>query len=54
MLTNFYMYRGFPGAKDLKDVNGNNIENYKITLNSQEAGEEAYNERIGIYETLKN
>ena len=52
--TNFRIYSGFPGAKELKDVNGNSIENYEITLNSLEAGEEAYTERKGIYETLKN
>ena len=53
-VTNFYMYSGFPGSKELKDINGNRIENYEITLNSLEAGEEAYTERKGIYETLKN
>ena len=53
-VTSFNMYSGFPGAKELKDVNGNSIENYEITLNSLEAGEEAYTERKGIYETLKN
>ena len=33
---------------------GNTIENYEITLNSLEAGEQAYSERKDIYETLKN
>ena len=32
----------------------NAIENYEITLNSLEAGEQAYSERKDIYETLKN
>ena len=32
----------------------NKIVNYDITLDSLEAGEEAYTERKGIYETLKN
>lgn len=50
----FYTYSGFPGSKELKDVSGNIIENYVITLDSLEAGEEAYKERKGIYETLKN
>ena len=36
------------------DVNRNTIENYEITLNSLEAGEQAYTERRDIYETLKN
>lgn len=50
----FRIYSGFPTAKDLTDVDGNTIENYKITLNSLEAGEQAYFERRDIYETLKN
>lgn len=52
--TQFFMYSGFPGSRELKDVNGNTIENYEITLNSLEAGEQAYTERRNIYETLKN
>lgn len=50
----FNIYSGYPTAKSLEDVNGNSIENYKITLNSLEAGEQAYSERKDIYETLKN
>ena len=50
----FNIYSGYPTAKDLKDVEGNSIENYEITLNSLEAGEQAYSERKDIYETLKN
>lgn len=50
----FNIYSGFPTAKVLKDVDGNPIENYEITLNSLEAGEQAYSERKDIYETLKN
>lgn len=52
--TTFNIYSGYPTAKSLKDVNGNTIENYQITLNSLEAGEIAYTERKNIYETLKN
>ena len=52
--TNFNIYSGYPTAKTLKDVKGNTIENYEITLNSLEAGEHAYSERKDIYETLKN
>ena len=50
----FNIYSGYPTAKVLKDVKGNSIENYEITLNSLEAGEQAYSERKDIYETLKN
>lgn len=50
----FYIFSGFPGSKTLTDVNGNTIENYEITLNSLEAGEQAYTERRDIYETLRN
>ena len=52
--THFNIYSGYPTAQILKDVKGNTIENYKITLNSLEAGEHAYSERKDIYETLKN
>lgn len=52
--TYFNIYSGYPTAKLLKDVKGNAIENYDITLNSLEAGEQAYSERKDIYETLKN
>ena len=50
----FNIYSGYPTAKALKDVAGNSIENYEVTLNSLEAGEQAYSERKDIYETLKN
>ena len=50
----FNIYSGYPSAKNLTDVDGNTIENYEITLNSLEAGEQAYSERRDIYETLKN
>lgn len=50
----FNIYSGYPTARVLRDVNGNTIENYEITLNSLEAGEQAYSERKDIYETLKN
>lgn len=54
MGLHFNIYSGSPTAKVLKDVEGNSIENYEITLNSLEAGEQAYSERKDIYETLKN
>ena len=50
----FAVYSGFPTSPKLKDTNGNEVENYNITLDSLEAGEEAYKERKQIYETLKN
>lgn len=50
----FNIYSAYPTAKDLTDVEGNTIKNYEITLNSLEAGEQAYSERKDIYETLKN
>ena len=51
--AHFKIYSGYPTAKELRDVDGNTIENYEITLNSLEAGEQAYSERKDIYETLK-
>ena len=50
----FNIYSGYPTAQFLKDVKGDKIENYQITMNSLEAGEQAYSERKDIYETLKN
>ena len=52
--AHFKIYSGYPTAKELRDVDGNTIGNYEITLNSLEAGEQAYSERKDIYETLKN
>lgn len=50
----FNIYSGYPTAQFLKDIKGSTIENYQITMNSLEAGEQAYSERKDIYETLKN
>lgn len=50
----FSVYSGYPASIQLTDTSGNVIENYSTTLNSLEAGEDAYNERKTIYETLKN
>ena len=50
----FRIYSGYPTAKRLKDDKGHEIENFTITLNSLEAGEQAYLERKDIYETLKD
>lgn len=50
----FAVYSGQPTSSKLIDIDGNEVENYNTTLDSLEAGEEAYNERKQIYETLKN
>ncbi len=50
----FTVYSGFPTSQKLKDINNNEVENYNTTLDSLEAGENAYKERKLIYETLKN
>ena len=50
----FRIYSGYPTAKRLKDDKDHEIENFTITLNSLEAGEQAYLERKDIYETLKD
>ena len=50
----FMIYSGFPTSQKLKDTNNGEVENYNTTLDSLEAGEEAYKERKQIYETLKN
>lgn len=50
----FAVYSGQPTSSKLIDVDGNEVENYNTTLDSLEVGEEAYNERKQIYETLKN
>lgn len=50
----FIIYSGFPTSQKLKDTNNDEVENYNVTLDSLEAGEEAYKERKQIYETLKN
>ena len=50
----FKVYSGSPSSKYLKSVQGEQIENYLVTINSLEAGEHAYLERREIYEILKN
>lgn len=50
----FAVYSGLPTSSKLIDVDGNEVDNYNITIDSLEAGEDAYNERRKIYETLKN
>lgn len=50
----YKVYEGMPDSKLLKTSSGDSIENYKITMNSLEAGEAAYNNRKQGYDLLKN
>jgi hypothetical protein len=47
-------YSGYPSDKELCSIDGNKIDNFKVTMNSLEAGEVAYTERSGGYESIKN
>lgn len=50
----FRIYEGSPTSEYLKTIDGNEIQNYLITIDSLEAGDSAYNERKRIYETLNH
>lgn len=50
----FRLYSGHPGDKDLTTIDGRKVKNYTITLDSLEAGEDAYIERKHSYEILEN
>lgn len=50
----FRLYSGYPDAKKLVTVNGDEIDNFDVTITSLEAGEKIYKERSGMYEELKN
>ena len=50
----YRVYEGTPDSKYLKTSEGEQIENYAITMNSLEAGEVAYNKRKQGYDLLKN
>lgn len=50
----FRLYSGYPDAKKLVTVNGDEIDNFEVTITSLEAGEKIYKERSGMYEELKN
>ena len=50
----YNVYEGRPESKLLRTPAGDSIENYKITMNSLEAGEIAYNNRKQGYDLLKN
>lgn len=47
-------YSGYATDTSLKTVDGEEIENYQITIDSLEAGEEAYQERNTLYGILRN
>ncbi|MBB1341248.1 phosphotransferase [Pseudoalteromonas sp. SR45-6] len=47
-------YSGYPSAKELQSLDGKKIDNFRATIDSLEAGEEAYFERKSGYESIKN
>ncbi|HHF2885653.1 phosphotransferase [Vibrio diabolicus] len=47
-------YSGHPSNVHLSSVDGKSIDNFDITMNSLEAGENSYNERRGGYASIKN
>lgn len=47
-------YSGHPSDKELYSIDGKKINNFQVTMNSLEAGEVAYMERRGAYESIKN
>ena len=50
----FRIYSGHPDDKELMTISGESIKNYNVTLDSLEAGEDAYKERKHSYEILEN
>ena len=47
-------YSGYPSDKELCSLDDRRIDNFRITIDSLEAGEEAYEARRGCYESIKN
>lgn len=47
-------YSGHPSDKELCSVDGKKMNNFQVTMDSLEAGEVAYMERRGGYESIKN
>ncbi|WP_125561442.1 PHP domain-containing protein [Pseudoalteromonas rubra] len=47
-------YSGHPSDKELRSVDGKTISNFRVTMDSLEAGEGAYVERNSSYESIKN
>ncbi len=50
----YRLYSGYPTDKTLKSPDGNTISNHEISLNSLEAGTEAYDQRRRGYEAIKD
>lgn len=51
---NYRVYTGEIGSKKLLTVDGKELESYNTILNVMEAGSDAYEERRGIYDSIKN
>lgn len=47
-------YSGHPSDKQLSSIDGKKIDNFQVIMDSLEAGEAAYKERRGAYESIKN
>lgn len=47
-------YAGHPSDNDLFSIDGEKTNNFQVTMNSLEAGEDAYVERRDGYESIKN
>jgi len=50
----YRLYSGHPTDLVLTSIDGGTISNYEITLNSLEAGPEAYDHRREGYEAIKD
>ena len=50
----YRLYSGYPTDRQLASVDGKTVSNYTITLNSLEAGTDAYNERRSGYEAIED
>lgn len=53
-INNFEVYSGSFTSKELMTPSGKAIANYKVHMNTMEAGEEAYLERKKVYENIKD
>jgi hypothetical protein len=47
-------YSGHPSNKELCSIEGKKMNNFQVTMDTLEAGEGAYNDRRGGYESIKN
>jgi len=51
----YKIYSGYPSDKKLRNIDGEEIDNYTVFIECLEAGETSYHERrVDIYEILKN